>query len=220
MPGGGNRVTEVKQQFTPSPSTARWGETILNQYGAPKLSELTACGAPHLNEPPNHFATFILNSVFIRTHPDPAGRLILMFGRRILHAMNEYSSGRRLLIGYLENLPQTNTHFLQALTATTHFEQSIELACQATAFLKRMIVLANAPPLDDDRAERLRKICNRSKHFDEDLVDKKIPDADITAPVWLTNNGISSTKASVTFDELHSVLTELLAIFKSLAEVA
>jgi hypothetical protein len=210
-------MPEVKVQLTMNPSTGWYGHKILNQYGAPRLSELTACGAPPLKEPPNHLASFVLNSIFTKTYPDPVGRLILMFGRRILHAMHEYSRGRELLVAYVQKLPQTNNHFLQAMNATTHFEQSVESACQATAFLKRIIVLAKAPKLDDDRTERLRKICNRSKHFDEDLVDLKIADAEITAPVWLTNNEISSTKASVTFGELHSVLTELLAIFKSLS---
>jgi hypothetical protein len=127
-----------------------------------------------------------------------------MLGRRILNAMHEYTSGRDLLPAYVQKLPQTNSHFLQAMNATTHFEQSIASACQATALFERLIKLASQSKLDDDRTPRLKLIWNRSKHFDEDLVDRKIADAEITAPVWLTNHGISSTEASVTFDELHS----------------
>jgi hypothetical protein len=49
-------------------------------------------------------------------------------------------------------------------------------------------------------------------------VDHKLTDAEITAPVWLTNDGISSVTATITFNELHSVLTDLLAVLKSLSE--
>ncbi len=203
-----------KIEISMNGSSGRFGSTVLNQYGAPKLSELNACGAPLQEEPPNYLATFVLNSIFIKNHVDPAGRLILMFGRRVLHAMQEYIRGRDLLFAYVQRLPQTNSHFLQAMDATTHFEQSIASACQATALLAK---LSGQQKLDDDRASHLRRIWNRSKHFDEDLVDPNKTDADITAPVWLTNHGISSTETSVTFDELHSLLSDLRKIFESLS---
>jgi hypothetical protein len=198
-------------------SSGRFGATVLNQYGAPSLSELNACGAPLLEEPPNYLATFVLNSIFIRNHVDPFGRLILMLGRRVLHSMQEYIRGRDLLFAYVQRLPETNSHFLQAMKAATHFEQSIASVCQATALFERLTKLSGQPKLDDDRASRLRLIWNRSKHFDEDLKNPNKTDADITAPVWLTNQGISSTRASVTFDELHSLLSDLLKIFKTLS---
>jgi hypothetical protein len=93
------------------------------------------------------------------------------------------------------------------MNAATHFEQSTASAGQATALLTK---LSGQPKLDDDPASHLRLIWNRSKHFDEDLINPNKTDADITAPVWLTNYGMSSTRASVTFDELHSLLSRRL----------
>ena len=126
-------------------------------------------------------------------------------------------TGRELLLAYVEKLPQTNNHFLHAMDATGYFEQSIGFACQAASLFKRLVVLANREKVDDDREKRLRKIWNRSKHFDEDLVDPAIVNTDITAPVWLTNEGISSSVASVRFEELHSFLTDLVKIFATVA---
>jgi hypothetical protein len=194
-------------------STMRYAGHLLDKYGAPKLSELTTCNAPALEEPPNYLGSFVLNSIFLVAYPELLGRLVLIFGRRVIHAVNEYRTGRELLFSYLEQLKQTNSHFLLAMRATTYFEHCIASLCQAAALLGRIQETVQ-PDLQvaekDEREERLIRIWNRSKHFDEDIVAKKLANADITAPVWLTNEGISSEKASVTFDELHSVLSSLL----------
>jgi hypothetical protein len=64
--------------------------------------------------------------------------------------------------------------------------------------------------------KRLKIIWNRSKHFDEDLANKLV--ADISAPVWLTNDKISCTKTSLGFDELHSSLADMLSELRFVAE--
>lgn len=192
-----------------------YGRVVLNTYGAPKLSELTECGAPPIEQPPHQLANFILTSIFIKKYPDPHGRLILMFGRRLLNAISEYISARELLLAYVQKLPQTNSHFLQAMDATTRFEQCVASACQAIALFHRVVALAKQPKIADHREHRLRKIWNRSKHFDEDLVDPDIANTDISAPVWLTNKGICCIEAEITFEELHGFLGDLLNIFKS-----
>ena len=108
------------------------------------------------------------------------------------------------------------------MRATAHFEQCVASTCQAAAFLDRINAAATpaVPPSEvrDDRETRLRAIWNRATHFDEDLVNYKRTDAEITAPVWLTDHGLSSVRASVTFDELHSFLTSLLDALKFLSE--
>jgi hypothetical protein len=120
-----------------------------------------------------------------------------MFGRRTLNGVYEYNAARDVLLQYVQKLPATNTHFLRALDATLHFEKCIASAAQAGLLLDRMARLAKLPKLDDERCIKIKKIWNRSKHFDEDLVDPKI---ELTAPVWLTNTAIASAAAVVTFD--------------------
>jgi hypothetical protein len=198
-------------------STGYFGPSVLNKFGMPRLSKLKECRAPPLQAPPNHLAAFVLNSLFVRKYPEPQGRLLLMFGRRTLHAVEQYRAARQLLLGYVKRLPQTNSHFLQATDAASHFEQCIGSACQAAALFSRLVVLAGDSKLNDARYERMKKIWNRSKHFDEDLVAPTVGDAAITAPVWLTNVKISCREASITFEELHSFLSELLALLKGAA---
>lgn len=196
---------------------------IVNGIGAPQLSKLTECGAVELDEPKNYLGSFVLNNVFTIQYPDSIRRLTFMFGRRADNAVREYRAGRQLLLSYIERLPQGNNHFLVALRATTHFEHCVGSACQAIALLNRLIQVTNAQdysdPSDKDDCElRLKRIWNRAKHFDEDLVGPKMSAQDITSPVWLTNTGLSAETATVTWAELHRVLTELQDTLKFFAE--
>lgn len=202
---------------------ARYAAFIVNGFGAPRLSELTECGAPEMEEPRNYLGSLFLNSLFAVQYPDPMKRLTVMFGRRADNAVREYRAGRELLLSYLQRLPQGNNHFLVALRATTHFEHCIGSASQAAALLNRLVVVANArdpsdPPDSRDREHRLKLIWNRAKHFDEDIMSPKIAAEDITAPVWLTNTGISAEKATVTWEELYSVLTAQQEALKFFAD--
>jgi hypothetical protein len=194
---------------------------LLDKYGAPKLSQLTACGASAIDEPPNYLGSFVLNAMFMTEYNDPFRRLTLMFGRRVEHAIREYIIGRQFLLDYLNELPQKNNHFLVALRATTHFEQCIASAYEATLLMRGIIKLTspNSAFPKQDEEENLRKIWNRSKHFDQDLTaatQRVTPD--ITAPVWLTNEGIECTTATITFRELETALGDLLANLKFVAE--
>lgn len=195
----------------------------MNGFGAPRLSELTECRAPEVEEPKNFLGSLVLNNLFAVRYPDPMRRLTLMFGRRADNAVREYRTGRELLLSYLQRLPQGNSHFLVAMRATTHFEHCIGSVCQANALLNRLIDVADArdpieAPESQDCDHRLKCIWNRAKHFDEDIASTKRAAEDITAPVWLTNTGLSAETAVVTWKELHTVLSEHQKALKFLAE--
>ena len=53
--------------------SGRFAKTILDEFGAPKLSALTECRAQDVAEWPNHLGTAILNSIFLGIEL-PAGR--------------------------------------------------------------------------------------------------------------------------------------------------
>src|SRR5450759_2707337 len=76
--------------LTANSSTTRFAGPLLDKYVAPKLSELTTCNVPVIEEPPNYLGSFVLNSIFTMTYPDPLGRIILIFGRRVIYA-SKYS---------------------------------------------------------------------------------------------------------------------------------
>jgi hypothetical protein len=202
---------------------AQFRAFVMNVLGAPHLSELTECGALEIEEPKNYLGSFVLNNLHVLRYPDPMKRIILMFGRRADNAVWEHRAGRELLLSYIQRLSQgNNNHFLVALRAATHFEHCIGSVCQADALFGRLLDLVDGrdpsePPNSRDCERRLKLIWNRAKHFDEDLSSKMAAE-DITAPVWLSNTGISAVPATITWVELHIVLTEQQEALKYFAE--
>lgn len=209
-------VTEKERiDLSMNPQTARYSGYVLDNFGAPHLSELTICGAPSLDPAPNHLGSFILTTVLVKSMPDQQRRILFMLGRRILNAIYEYNVARSFLLEYVQKLPLTNNHFLRALDATTHFEQCIASAAQADLMFDRLVSsLDFQQQLGDARSENIRKLWNRSKHFDEDLAKLKAK-VELSAPVWLTNTGLVSTAAALTFEELRSFLCDLLRVFEA-----
>jgi hypothetical protein len=197
-------------------TSQRFGAFILDTLGAPRLSKLTLCGAPLVEGTQNYLAQFAVNFVtgVKGEYPERQRRILVMLCRRTQHAIEEYNAGRECLLFYVENLPKTNSHFIEALNATTHFEQCISSTCQAVALFNALLDLANKPRPDDAHLSKLRMIWARSKHFNDDLMKENITKTNITAPVWITNVGIACTDGSVTFIELHTTLTHLLTIVK------
>lgn len=206
---------------TRKPSTGRFTAYVLNQYGAPKLGELSICAAPPMDPPPPYLGALILSNIFVAQLYDPLGRMVLMFSRRVGQAIREYRTAHDLLASYVAELNERNDHFLRAMQATAHFEQSIASACQAFKLMKRLNhrLGPNREHPDDRRALRIIKLWNRSKHFDEDLEGCSLADKDIIAPVWLTNDGIECIDAFVPFTEFRTVLLDLLDGLKFFAEV-
>jgi len=197
-------------------SSGFFSRAVLGKYGAPGLWRLNACGAPPLDEEPYPLQAYVLNRVFRGEHPDPIGKLILMFGRRVVNAIHEYAAGRTQLLEYVQGLSKSNSHFMQAMLSVTHFEQCIASTSQASAFLKRLLPPQQLAEFTDDRVARLILIYNRSKHFDQDIVEEMVEN--ITTPVWLTNTDISSTDGSIKFTELHAVLVEMRTAFANLTK--
>lgn len=185
---------------------ARFGSYVLDEFGAPKLSELNVCRAPDLPEWPNHLGAAILNSVFVVTYKREIRRYLLNFIRRMETAVGEYRLGRRELLNYVEQLPVRNNHFLAALRALSHFEQSAAALYQAAILLTRIKPGQLFNKGDGSSVECLNKIYNRSKHFEE---GGTFAGAAPATPIWLTNEGLECSDAALTFVELHEMVVEL-----------
>src|SRR6266705_3806112 len=104
----------------------QYSSEILNLFGAPELSELTACGSKELPRLPDYLSAAIWNHIVSAAHPDTSVRhLDLAFLRRTNAAVEEYSTGRSYLVRYIEGVEAGEHRLLAFLAALTHFEQCL-----------------------------------------------------------------------------------------------
>jgi hypothetical protein len=195
-----------------------WGELTLDQFVAPKCSKLTACHAPELPEPYNHFANFFLNNVLVRSYPDKWRWAAIVFLRRLANAMQAYRDGREQMRRCVEAPNGSDGMIWAYLSSLSHFESAIVSAY--LALMAHQAVNNLIPPEktkessfesgENTAEERLNKAYNALKHFHGNLECGKIQN---TTPIWLVDDGIecagSEGEAKLRFDELTELLRHL-----------
>jgi hypothetical protein len=171
----------------------QFSDEILNTYFAPRLSELTVCGAPDVAPLENYSLVLALNETLGPSrYKDPKARILLgVFIRRLDVAIREYRSGRDALATYVAALP--HRHELASFTrALSHFENCVLQLHVSLLALRRAVPRLNGgsplPPATDDY-DRVRRANNRVKHFDEDVRDSGTGPVPVTA-IWITDTGL------------------------------
>lgn len=213
----------TNHQLRVAPGNVKWGGGVLDLI-APRLSQLTTCSAPDLEEGPTNFGTYLLGSVFVSRLKSHYQALLGVFIRRIEHAADEYRAGVTSLRQYVDLLPQTNSHTKHYRKALSHFETCVLHAYTAVLLLEAIGRAVGAPPMfetdDGSNYDRLNKHANRIKHFDEDVLkDDGAPySAFPVSPVWITNNGLECATAALSFVELRDIINCALEDAKALAD--
>jgi hypothetical protein len=188
----------------------QYSDAILNENIAPKLGSLTKCGAPPLQKSQNHFAEFLSISVSGARCKKHLHALLIVFFRRVDFAGEEYRSARKKLRAYTSLLPKDNTQTLHYRFALCHFETCL---LHLGAAMKCGEAICKSLKTDvhrDDREQRIIRLSNRVRHFDEDIFDNgNIKSNFGIAPIWITDDALEATSSSVSFFELRSSILEL-----------
>jgi hypothetical protein len=208
-----------------------FGAYVLDSFGAPKLSELKHCNVPKLDLAGSSIASIILNGIFVVAYSEKLKRLLVVHARRVEQAAEEYIAARKLLLSYLERLPHGNSHFLTALKALSHFEQCLSATVLAHLLHLRIRnnFLGDCVKMGDfdikTKEKRISELNTRIKHHDQKILGLYLDNPEITAPVWLSNEGLHSPyeenpekEILVKYDELHEKLQELMDTLKFFAE--
>src|ERR1700674_1746820 len=95
----------------------------LDNFVAPKLSELTSCNAEPLPEPCNFLHEFILSNLLQARYPSDRRAILFNFIRRVEQAFYEYDQARFNLQAYIEE-PRSD-HIAIYFRALAHFEQCL-----------------------------------------------------------------------------------------------
>ena len=136
---------------------------------------------------------------------DPYYRYVYNFLRKVESSFREYANARLLLDEYI-----TSEHAVSKyLAAVLHYEVCIAQAYRAYMLARNISGLKKLFDKGDGSAlDRLNKIYNLSKHFEETIAQGQLPENNII-PMWITNSGLYSDVVGVNFDELVELLQDL-----------
>lgn len=197
---------------------AKYSTGLLNQF-APHITELTECNAPSLEEysDMSHglFSQFILLSSFSAKYPELQHKYALVFLRKTEAAFQEYFYSVKSLkyfvsqehILYDENPNQQLSQYFEILH---RIEILIALICQAFMVLDKFLVLEKHERFwtkgDGTALERINILYNFTKHAEDKISQGlELPGYQL----WLSNDGVSCEKGSVTYTEISEVLIDL-----------
>jgi hypothetical protein len=199
----------------------QFSNEILNELVAPNLSKLTKRGAKALTRFPNYFTEFLLRSRLGQKKYKPAIEALLTnFYRRVDFACVEYRSGRKRLLQYTTQLPNSNSETRYFRLAVSHFETCVLHAAAANKCGAAVCKILANPVIEDDVARRTRLVSNAIRHFDENVEkNEKNKQKHIVSPVWISDNALHCHNADLMFDELHKTLVDLVQESKQLAEM-
>jgi hypothetical protein len=205
---------------------------ILDELTAPKLSLLTACGAPEIPELPGYDMAIRLKQALgpVKYKREQSVTLLLTFIGRLRTAIGEFNQGRAFLQQYVNTLP--NSHLLDHhRKAVAHFENSIlqlHVSVYTLASFAGGIKNGKGKPgikqlyVENDGTDydRLRKHNNSIKHFDENVADA-VRDSTLIpiAPIWITNDGFECTKkVNLSFAEVAAIFEDQATDAKNFSE--
>jgi hypothetical protein len=203
----------VKRAYTMHATNPRMTNYTLDNFIAHKLSELTACDAPDLADDSTWLNTFILSTIF-RVRLEPKTRAYLFnFLRRAEGAIDAYRTACAAVREYVSTPRNVITPYFRSLS---HFEICLSQAYQAYELLARASGETIYNQGDGSPEERLQMLYVDSKHMDRMISGDKLP-PEATAGVWITNTGLSSARASLSFAELHAILLNLHGLAQKLS---
>jgi hypothetical protein len=104
----------------------------LDNFVAPKISEVASCEAEPMTEECNFLSGFILENLLQDRYPNDKRAILFNFIRRVEQAFYEYEQGRTNLQAYIKE-PRSD-HIAIYFRALAHFEQCIAVLHQAVLF--------------------------------------------------------------------------------------
>jgi hypothetical protein len=189
---------------------------LLDNFVAHKLSLLKECGAAELPERPNWLNAFILSSVFRVRLEAKTRAYVFNFLRRAEGASSAYREARAALIEYITTPPNVLSPYFRALL---NFEVCISQGYQGYQGYELLAMASGEKffePNDGSEAERLQILYVDSKHMDQMIDGSKIP-SEATAAVRITNRGLESSRAALSFEELLEMLLNMGRLAERLA---
>ena len=185
---------------------------LLDNFIAHRLSELTVCGTPELDEEAKWLNTFILKTIFQFSIPPKTRAYLFNFLRRAEAASAAYRDARRLLLEHLATPRNVISPYFLSLA---QFEVCITQCYQGYELLARSVGQRLYEPGSGTSEENLQTVCVDSKHMDRMIDGDKLPNS-ATSGIWITNSGLESSRGAISFRQLHDLLIAMHGLAEKL----
>lgn len=203
----------IKRNYALSISDMQLTDYALDNFAAHKLSLLTRCGASEMPIAQNWLGSFITRSIFLANTPSKDRAYIFNIIRRAEGSLNAYREARTALIEYVKTPRSELSPYFRSLL---NFEVAIAQCYQGLELLARSVGHKLFEEDDGSVYQRLQVLYVDSKHMDRMISGGKLPD-EATGAVWITNEGLESKRAKVTFSEIELMLAEMSDFARELA---
>jgi hypothetical protein len=192
---------------------------LLNPCLGTHLAALTGCTAPDVQVPPDYLLLYVWSQIVQQTGEGlglAVAVLTATFIRSIGPAIFDYRAACRYVRRYLSHLPQSVAPMAYDL-AVARFESCILRIGVAMACGDGIAKIYPALPQhyatsDSSLRERINLFNNRIKNFGDDIVRSSNPGTKLTAPIWITNDGLGcrhkEQDMALSFAELAGLLQE------------
>jgi hypothetical protein len=189
---------------------------IYDDHFAPEISKLTICGASRLTELRRPDVTqFAINTILKRHVPDRESALLFNFVRRASNVLTHYERAISELAAFIDG---SKSDFRLYLASVHDFECCLAelIACHVLLFRVRGSKYFDKN--DGSALSRLSLMNNEVKHADSSIEngDHQISR---TLPLWVTNSGLSSYGASLQWQELIVIVSDVATAASGIARL-
>lgn len=189
-----------------------WSSHVTDTYFAPEMSKFTAAeirDMTQLDREQEHWlSNFLLNNVFRGRLGSPLRQQVFNFLRHSHSAFTDYELARVATMRFLDDRERVRSY----LSGVGHWEDFLTHTWQANLLLSKAFMPDVKEPMfqsgDGSVNQRLHSLHTRAKHSDAAIARGDFP-GESPLVVWLTNEGLKSVDASLTFSEAAEELEAL-----------
>lgn len=197
-------------------NTRRFSGYARDRYFAPGVSEFSLAEIPDMSscDPQSAYwvRNYSLNAMLRGSLQPPGNAFIFNYLRRAEGAFSEHGTAREATYAFLASEGQSLSGYASALL---HWECFLGQSSKAYDVLRTFVGhLTGEGPIkffergDGSVEARLNLQYNAMKHVEKRIAAGQIDDG-ATVPVWLTNGGIKSTDALLTYAETGDILRDI-----------
>ena len=189
---------------------------LLNRLYAPGIAEFTSCNAPDISathpEAQHWLVNHFLNSMLRAEYRNKFRQYAINQIYRAQAAFADYHEARLLTAEFLDSGRPENPASRSYFRALSRWESCFLNLQIFIDVLNKMKKDFNDDPVfkegDSSPAQRAYTIANMVKHWGTEIYAGRHDEGD-SVPLWLTNHGLKTKKAEMTFSELAQTLSEV-----------